>query len=375
MKKSVLILLLAAALTICTARIPVTAATERAELWIRDGYSREWCGRDINGDGLVNSLDFALAFPDDAESRAGAQEVTQSHPIVCGVNNYTGIYILDDTPLYFGNVTVNGGLIGFSDVVIASGTLSVTELISAGRLMIGEECGIEVSGDIHAAGQLSCNGGIATVFGDVEAAAIWLTSEKAPLVLAVEGDVRCGIYSQLGGSVTVLGGITADYNGKQQAGGQALTVSADGAVFGDTRLDVRGGIDAVQGAVIGGSIYSAGLDEASLHAFLTVRGGGLTSPAAESGSVTVTAGGGLTAQYIEMYCGELSLAESLTVTQGKTEVRGGKIAAHGIISAGDIILGSADDYYGTNEGISVILRDKATCGGDYICHSGLLVTG
>lgn len=366
-------------LLLCAAMLLYAAGAAAArppelDLWVSGGYCRAWQSADLNGDAAVGREDFLLKFPTEAQFRGGAEPVSPASPIRLGRGKYRGVYVTDGTPLFFEDGGVlSGDIVGFSDLYIEGGAILAGDVLSDGALRFGSGCALEAAGNVSAGAALSARGGQIAVRGGIHAPAVWLSAEDAPLALAVAGDIVCGFYTQMGGCVTVGGGI-ASIRTVPDGRGPDVLVGCDGAGGAPTVLRVAGDMTAGGTAALGFRFGDGGMDEAEGYAFLLRRGGALPlSPGGEP--LFITVGGGLNAGEVEIYAGEVEIAGTLTATGGSVAVRGGQVSAGGLRAAKNLILGSAGDDYGTNREIAVTLGGKAEYGGVWIHHAGTLIAG
>ncbi|MDR0862175.1 MAG: hypothetical protein LBN30_05310 [Oscillospiraceae bacterium] len=151
--------------------------------------------------------------------------------------------------------------------LIITGELNVASINAPNGIIVERGAKLTVNGEVSAGDHFECRGGVIVIRGNLEADRVWLDSSAERLDMRVDGGVIAKYYTQSGGAVSVGGDmllpVTDGYDGLG-----ALNVSNEHARYGESTLDVTGGVFALGGTIIVGS---GGVDEVCAAAFEAVR--------------------------------------------------------------------------------------------------------
>ncbi|MCL2408272.1 MAG: hypothetical protein FWC96_01465 [Oscillospiraceae bacterium] len=253
-----------------------------------------------------------------------AYPANSANPI-SGELNGRSIYVLDDTPLFFGETDGIAEVFGIRELNVSGGTLCARSVRAKSGLFIAPGCTVRVGCEISSGGIIECYGGDISA-ASIDARQIRFDSAGGPLCVSIQSSVVTERYEQHGGNVTIGGGL---FSGADSAA--VISVNGDYAYHNPAALSVNGDIISAGGIMIG---------KPGQNTRVTVLG----NMRAER---VISISGGKT--FIR------GMIESRT---GDINVIGGIVNAGSLNAAGELAIGTAEDFYGLNSRITVFIADK-----------------
>jgi hypothetical protein len=271
-----------------------------------------------------------------------AYPVNSTNPISGELAGKT-VYVLDDTPLFFGETGEISEVFGLRALNIAGGTLRTRSIRAKSGIFISSDCmALAVSGAISSGGIIQCYG--SEIESDsIDARRILFDSAGGSLNVSVNGSVVTERYEQFGGNVTIGGGI---YSGADPAA--VISINGDYAYHNSATLSVGGDIISAGSVTVGKPWQDTRInilgDMRAAHAILISGGNTFIRGAIESRT-------------------------------GDINIIGGTVNAGSLNAAGELIIGTAEDFYGLNDKITVFIADKLQTKGPVRISGGAVYDG
>jgi len=306
--------------------------------------------KNTNGDIWINSGGFCFQvgnFPTDSDDLDENYYIQPAYPVnsanpISGDLNGRSIYVLDDTPLFFGKTGEIAEVSAIHELNIAGGTLRARSVRAKSGIFFAPGCVVQVNCEISSDGIIECYGGKISA-ESIDARRIRFDSAGGPLNVSIQSSVVAERYEQYGGSVTISGGL---FIGADSAAG--ISVNGDYAYHNPAELSVSGDIISAGGITIG----KPGQD------------------------TRVTVLGAMRAERA------ISISGGKTFIRGEIESQGGDISVIGGVmnagslnAAGELAIGTAEDFYGLNDRITVFIADKLQTKGPIRISGGTVYDG
>ena len=357
------------------------------DIWVYGGALCFWDGTALRLDEELGAKEFYTRFLNESPYRESAMPVSGGS-LLSGALDGRSMYVLDDTPLTFGELTLNE-IIAYGELNIESGILRAASIRAADGVFVGTGCKLYVEREISSGGFIECCGGVIEA-GSLDARRIWFDSAGAELHVSVSGSALTGYYTQEGGEVTIGGGLYSLVTdpGDKRAG---ISVNGEYAKHNETSLKVGGDIVSAgeAGSIeIGGGTAFGGLDETGLRVYQSLRSGkkdgGLpdyahTDKSAEHlQDVTVWVGGDMKAsRSASFFAGNTFIRGVLELrgTDGGVSIFGGVLNASDMRVAGRLDIGTENDYYGLNDEITVFIANEIRVDGAVNVAGGTVYEG
>ena len=363
------------------------SGTPDGDIWVYGGALCFWNGAALRFDKEVGSKEFYTWFLNESPYRESAVPLNGGS-LLSGALDGRSMYVLDDTPLAFGELTLNE-VTACGELNIESGILRACSIRAADGVFIGIGCQVYAEREISSGGFIECSGGVIEA-GSLDARRIWFDSAGAELRVSVSGSVLTGYYTQEGGEVAIGGGlyslVTAP--GDKRAG---ISVNGEYARHNGTSLKVGGDIVSTgeAGSIeIGGGTAFGGLDETGLRVYQSLRSGKKdgslpvytqTAKSAEHlPDVTVWVGGDMkTSRSASFFTGNTFIRGVLELrgTGGGVSIFGGVLNASDMRVAGRLDIGTENDYYGLNNDITVFIANEIRVDGAVNIAGGTVYEG
>ncbi|MCL2402378.1 MAG: hypothetical protein FWC90_07020, partial [Oscillospiraceae bacterium] len=252
-----------------------------------------------------------------------AYPINSTNPIP-GALNGKSVCVLDDTPLFFSDVSEMAELIGIHTLNIAGGAVSTRSVSAKSGIFISPRCAVRASFEISASGIVQCHGGEIEA-ASIDARRIRFDSAGGSLNVSIQGSVITAQYEQYGGSVTIGGGI---YIGADPE--SIMSVNGDYAYHNPAELLVTGDITSAGEIIIGKPWQNAHINV-------------LGDMRAE--------------QSISISGGKTFIRGTIESRDGNINVIGGVVNAGALNAAGELSIGTVEDFYGLNDKITVFIAD------------------
>jgi len=233
------------------ARAPVNRG--RGDIWVYGGGCCFWNGGALRYDGETSISDFRARFLKESPYNYSAEPISALSP-VAGAGASGALFVLDNTPLYFGSLSVRE-VFALGELDIASGTLRAGSIRAASGIFINPGCEVYASGEISSGGFIECYGGTVEAAG-IDARRVWFDSAGANLNVTVSGSVVTDNYAQHGGDVWIGGGLYGFASGERAGvsvndqyayhNGVSLRVGGD-IVSGNGKIEVGGAVELFAG--------------------------------------------------------------------------------------------------------------------------------
>ena len=317
-------------------------------IWV---YRGGWCFWD---DGFplydfdAGFTDLSARFLDESPFLYISKPLTGQSPI-SGVYENVTLCVLDDTPVYLGELTVSE-VFGPGELTIAAGTLHTKSIRAGAGIFIAPDARVYTSGEISSGGFLNCLGGVIKA-QSLDARRIWFQSSAAPLYVSVKGSVITTAYIQKGGETIIGGGLISI--GHEDGADAGILLDCEQARHNKTSL------------CIGGDVISSG------------KCGGIEISGADK-RCSVQVSGGMKAEHAIIFRGGNTFIHGALESRGDTggiHVYGGVINTESLYAARAIEVGTADDIYGTNDTITLFVAKRVKASGCVNIYGGAVYEG
>ena len=357
------------------------------DIWVYGGGLCFWDGAALRFDEEIGSKEFYTWFLNESPYRESAVPLNDGN-LLSGALDGRSMYVLDDTPLPFGELTLDE-VTAYGELNMESGILRACSIRAANGIFVGAGCQVYAEREISSGGFIDCSGGVIEA-GSLDARRIWFDSAGAELHVSVSGSVLTGYYTQEGGEVAIGGGLYSLVTdpGDKRAG---VSVNGEHARYNETSLRVGGDIVSTgeAGSIeIGGGTAFGGLDETGLRVYQSLRSGKrdgllplythMAKGEEHLPDVTVWVGGDMKASHsASFFAGNTFIRGVLELrgTDGGVSIIGGALNASDMRVAGRLDIGAENDYYGLNDEITVFIANEIRVDGAVSIAGGTVYEG